>query len=72
MSHEDFVQYISEGATIAGRPVVIAAGQEGHQLRIDRSRAIPLAFEPNEGFESRMEKVVAALKLAGERRRTAA
>jgi hypothetical protein len=62
MSHEDFARYVSEGATIAGHEVAITTHQAGHVLWLDQSKRVPLAFHLNEGFESRMEKVVAALE----------
>lgn len=62
MSHEDFAAYMSDGKAIGGHTATIVIGFDClHILELDRATEIPLVFEKNEGFESRVERVVAAV-----------
>lgn len=63
MSHEDFAAYMSDGKAIAGYNATLVIGFDClHILEVDRSAELPLMFERNEGFESRVEKVMAAVE----------
>ena len=63
MSHEDFAQYVDEGMTISGHTVSLTTGPDAEpRVRINQANETPLAFDTDEGFESRVEKVAAAVK----------
>jgi hypothetical protein len=63
MSHEDFAAYMSDGRAIGGYNATLVVGFDClHILELDRSTEIPLVFETDEGFESRLERVVNAVK----------
>ena len=63
MSHEDFAAYLGEGKVIAGHKVTIVTGFDAlHILVIDGWHEIPLVFDGNEGFEARVNRMVAAVK----------
>ena len=63
MSHEDFAAYMGEGKNIAGHTATLVQGFNAlHILEVDRSIEIPLVFEAEEEFESRVERVVAAVE----------
>ena len=73
MSHEDFAAYMSDGKAIAGYNATLVVGFDClHILELDRSAEIPLVFNRNEGFESRIEKVEAAIEGWAMRRQAAA
>ncbi|MEO8201821.1 MAG: hypothetical protein ABI679_14925 [Gemmatimonadota bacterium] len=73
MSHEDFARYVDEGLSIDGHTVTMTSGPDNaHLLRVNRSTDIPLTFGPNEGFESRVEKIVAAMENWGVGQQSAA
>lgn len=62
MSHEDFAAYMSDGKAIGRYNATLVIGFDClHILELDRSTEIPLVFERNEGFESRVERVVSAV-----------
>ncbi len=63
MSHADFAAYVGEGALVGGYRAEVVPGFDClHILRLDGSVELPLVFEPMEGFESRVEKVAAAVE----------
>ena len=63
MSHEDFAAYMGEGKAIAGHTVSIVTGFDAlHILVVDGWNEIPLVFDGNEGFEARVNRMVAAVK----------
>jgi hypothetical protein len=63
MSHEDFAAYVGEGKIIAGHLVTLVTGFDAlHILVIDRSTEIPLVFDGTEGFESRVNRMEAAVE----------
>ena len=73
MTHEDFAQYMGEGRAIAGHTATISIGFDAlHILQLDRTTELPLLFDWYEGFESRIEKVVAAIERWALRRQVAA
>jgi hypothetical protein len=62
MSHEDFAAYMGEGKAIAGHSTTLIQGFNAlHILEVDQTMEIPLVFETDEEFESRVERVVAAV-----------
>jgi hypothetical protein len=62
MSHEDFAAYMSDGRAIGGYNATLVVGFDClHILELDRATEIPLVFAANEGFESRVERVVGAV-----------
>jgi hypothetical protein len=62
MSHEDFAAYMGEGKAVAGHSATLVQGFNAlHILEVDQSTEIPLVFEADEEFESRVERVVAAI-----------
>ena len=63
MSHEDFAAYMSDGKAIAGYNATLVIGFDClHILELDRSAEVPLVFNRDEGFESRVERVEAAVE----------
>jgi hypothetical protein len=63
MSHEDFAAYMGEGRKIAGHTATLVQGFNAlHILEVDRSIEIPLVFAPGEEFESRVDRVIAAVE----------
>jgi len=73
MSHEDFAAYMSDGRAIGGYNATLVVGFDClHILELDRSIEIPLVFETDEGFESRVERVVNAVKGWEQKRQLAA
>jgi hypothetical protein len=71
MSHDDFVQYVNEGDTFADYNVSVSTRGADCILHLDSSE-IPLEFASAEGFESRMEKVLAAIQDSGVMQQSAA
>jgi hypothetical protein len=73
MTHEDFARFMGEGRAIAGHTATISIGFDVlHILRLDQTTELPLLFDVYEGFESRIEKVVAAIERWATERRAAA
>ena len=71
MSHEDFSAYMGECKAIAGHSTTLVQGFNAlHILEVDQTTEIPLVFETDEEFESRVERVVAAI-VRWERRQAA-
>jgi hypothetical protein len=64
---------MSDGKDIAGCNATLVIGFDClHILELDRSAEIPLVFWCNEGFESRVEKVMAAVQKWAKDRQPAA
>jgi hypothetical protein len=73
MSHEDFAAYMGEGRTIDGHSAKLVQGFNAlHILELDHSTEIPLVFKADERFESRMERVIAAVEGWAMRQQSAA
>jgi len=64
---------MSDGRAIGGYNATLVVGFDClHILELDRSIEIPLVFETDEGFESRVERVVNAVKGWEQKRQLAA
>lgn len=73
MSHEDFAAFVGERQIIAGHKADLADGFDAMRiLRIDDTIEIPLLFQANEGFESRVERLMAAIERSEASQRSAA
>ena len=73
MSHEDFAAYVGDGKNIAGHTVTLVTGFDAlHILVVDNWNEIPLVFDGNEGFEARVNRMVAAVKTWATRQAAAA